>query len=189
VAAPPGLASSHALLSYEGAARDLVAALKFRNQRGGVRAVARAMRVLLHSEAPALLTAIDGITWAPTSPSRRRARGFDQAHLLARALARECGVPSRALLRRTSGGQQTGRTVSERWRGPAFVARATRWSRVLLVDDVATTGATLSAAARALHEVGVVDVHAVVLARTPPRRPRSVTTTTQGDDRGRRPSD
>jgi predicted amidophosphoribosyltransferase len=114
---------------------------------------------------------IDVVTWAPTTPVRLRGRGFDQARLLARAVARRRGLPCRPLLRRWAGPAQTGRDAAARRAGPLFSASGpVRGRRVLLVDDVVTTGATVSAAARALREAGAIEVHVVAAARTPSTR-------------------
>jgi len=119
------------------------------------------------------MLAVDVVTWAPTSRDRRRARGFDPAELLARAVARRLtrhlDLRCLGVLDRHPGPPQTGLTGADRRRGPSYVARrAAPWS-VLVVDDVATTGATVSAAALALRAAGAHRVHAVTAARTPPR--------------------
>lgn len=162
--APPGLDSCAALLTYAGAGRELVARLKYRNARGSVPFLARGMAAIVPYD-------VDLVTWAPTTPARRRRRGFDQARLLARAVARQRGVPCRPLLRRRPGPAQTGRDAVARHAGPGFAGvRGAQGRRVLLVDDVVTTGATVAAASRALREAGATEVHAVAAARTPPSR-------------------
>ena len=156
--------SCAALLAYDGAGRELVARLKYRNARGSVPFLARGMGALV-------TTAADVVTWAPTTPARLRGRGFDQARLLARAVASRGGLPCRRLLRRAAGPAQTGRDAAARRMGPVFAAaRPVTGRRVLLVDDVVTTGATVAAAARALREAGAAEVHVVAAARTPPSR-------------------
>lgn len=153
-----------AAVPYAGVGRDAVTALKYRNQRR----VARALASLLAERLGPVR--VDVVTWAPTSADRRAGRGFDQAELVARALARRLGVPCRRLLHRVHGAPQTGRSRAERLTGPVFVARPSRRSRrVLLVDDVVTTGATLQAAARALRVAGADHVVLAAVAATPGR--------------------
>ena len=164
LAAPPGLDSCAALLTYAGAGRELVARLKYRNARGSVPFLARGMAAIVPYD-------IDLVTWAPTTPARLRRRGFDQARLLARAVARQLGVPCRTALRRRPGPAQTGRDALARHSGPGFTGvGGIHGRRILLVDDVVTTGATVAAASRALREAGAAEVHVVAAARTPPSR-------------------
>jgi ComF family protein len=164
-----------ALLAYEGVGRELVARLKYHNARAVVTRLAASMGALV-ADRPQPFAAV---TWAPTTRERRRARGFDQAELLARGVARALGLPATALLRRANGPSQTGRPAAERRLGPVFHVRRGRPvpERVLLVDDVVTTGATLSAAARALRAAGATTVVGLAAARTPlkPRRVASDT--------------
>jgi predicted amidophosphoribosyltransferase len=114
------------------------------------------------------------VTWIPTTGVRRRRRGFDQAGLLARAVARRWSIPSRSLLRRVDGPAQTGRSLVDRREGVAVVARASaatyRGRPVILVDDVVTTGATLRSGAAALRLAGIPWIGAVAVARTPRSR-------------------
>ena len=128
-----------------------------------VRALARAMARRVRHER------VDVVTWAPTSARRRRRRGYDQAELLARAVAWRLGVPCRRLLRRVDDprGPQTGRTRAERLAGPTFVARRRVRGVVLVVDDVVTTGATLRAAETALLAGGARSVRSIAAAATP----------------------
>jgi predicted amidophosphoribosyltransferase len=158
---PAGVDTFDALVRYEGAGRDLVLALKYRNTRPALGPLARAMADLTARHRPS------AVTWAPTTPDRRRERGYDQAQLLARAVARRLRVPCVRLLDRPAGPAQTGRDRAERLEGPRIVARRTHHGSVLLIDDVCTTGATLGAAASALRSQGSAPIHACTLAVTP----------------------
>jgi predicted amidophosphoribosyltransferase len=158
---PDGLDDLVAPLSYTGTGRELVARLKYRNARAVLPVIASAIAALVD---PAT---VDVVTWAPTSAARRRERGFDQARLLARAVARRLHRPCRALLVRQPGPPQTGRPKRDRLTGPQFTATRRTPRRVLVVDDVVTTGATVLAAARALKLSGAVVVKAAAAARTP----------------------
>jgi predicted amidophosphoribosyltransferase len=171
-APPPGVDRFAALVRYDGAGRELVLALKYRNRRQALGRLALALAALVDDPAPA------AVTWAPTTAARRAERGYDQAELLARAVARRLGRPARRLLRRAPGRAQTGLDRAERLAGPTFAARRCAGS-VLLVDDVRTTGATLAGAAVALRAAGAGSVEAIALAVTPfaptevhSRRPR-----------------
>jgi predicted amidophosphoribosyltransferase len=146
--APPGLATCRALVAYDDAAREILTALKNRDERSHVAELAGPLATLVPD--------VDGlvVTWAPTSDRRRRARGFDQAELLARAVARRLRRPARRLLRRVPGPPQAGRSHDERIANPRFVAVGRCVAPVLLIDDVATSGATLSRAAAALRRAG-----------------------------------
>jgi predicted amidophosphoribosyltransferase len=163
---PAGVDRWLAPFAYEGVARELVARVKYRRARATVPWLAASMARLV--VATGAQSGVGLVTWTPTTPSRRRTRGFDHAEVLARAVARELGVPARSTLRRRPGPPQTGRPAAVRRAGPRFDARtAALPSRVLLVDDVATTGATIAAAADALRRAGVTSVIAVTAARTP----------------------
>lgn len=162
---PPGVDDWVALLAYEGTGRDLVARLKYRNARSALAWLADGVARLVDP------TGIDVVTWAPTTPARRRARGFDQAELLARAVARRLGRPCRGLVRRQPGPAQTGRGAAER-RHVAVRCVGRPPPRVLVVDDVATTGATVASVAAALRGSGTVEVRVATAARTPARTGR-----------------
>ncbi|MGI8939256.1 MAG: phosphoribosyltransferase family protein [Iamia sp.] len=161
---PPGLPGLVALLRYDGPARDLVARIKYRNQRQAVAWLADGLAALLAG------VRIDMVTWAPTTPEHRRRRGFDHGEVLARAVARRLRRPARPLLRRVRGPAQTGRDAQHRREVPPEFATTDdvpAGTCVLVVDDVVTTGATLRAATTALGACGAV-VRAAAAARTPP---------------------
>ncbi len=172
-----------AALAYEGVARRSILALKFRNRRTIARHLARLIVARLGSGTSAPLTGaergrqFDVVTWAPTGADRVRARGYDQAELLARAVAKELRVPCHRLLYRTHGAPQAGHSRADRLVGPGFRGRATRRPlRVLVVDDVITTGATLRRAGDALRLAGIDAVTLVAVAAAPdrPDRPERV---------------
>lgn len=161
VPVPVGLASCAARFRYDEVSAGLLVALKNRQRRDLVAWLAGELSRLPRPDA------VEVVTWAPTSPSRRRGRGYDQAELLARALARRWGVPCRALLARRGGPAQAGAGAAARRAHPGFGVTGRVPHHVVVVDDVATTGATLAAAAQALRAAGALAVHGLVVARAP----------------------
>jgi len=160
---PPGVDDWAAPFAYAGVARELVARVKYRRMHAATAWLAAAMAPLVGPPLPAV------VTWVPTTRGRRRERGFDHAELLARAVASLLGRRARRLLLRSGGGPQTGLGASDRRAGPTILPRRPAPTSVLLVDDVATTGATVAAAARALRAGGAEHVRALTAARTPVR--------------------
>lgn len=159
-----GVGPVPALFAYDGGGARVVQALKFRDGRRLVGPLADGLTGLV-DPGPAV------VTWIPTSPSRRRRRGFDQAELLARALARRLELACRPVLRRVPGPAQTGRSRADRAANVSFRPLAggarRRCDRLVVVDDVCTTGATVRAARAVLLDAGIDDVDFVVAARTP----------------------
>ena len=160
-------ASARAALAYAGPVPALVRAWKER----GLRRVAllAAELVVAHVEPPPA----DVITYIPPDPERQLRRSGHPAEHLARELGRRWRLetaPTLARARRIA--RQTGLPLAERRRNVrgAFVAVAEaaslcRGQRVVLVDDVYTTGSTVAAAASALRAAGAVTVHAITFAR------------------------
>jgi predicted amidophosphoribosyltransferase len=158
---PPGLDRAWSSASHEGVARDLVAALKFRR----LLPVAEAMAERIQWLAPASLLS-GSIVPVPTARLRSLNRGFDPAAEIGAALAERADLPFSACLARSSSGRQVGRRRAERIGRPPHVRlRGEAPRSVLLVDDVLTTGATLSACARALREGGAIRVAAITFTR------------------------
>jgi ComF family protein len=113
----------------------------------------------------------DLIVPVPLHPARQRERGFNQASLLAESLSTEVSLPSRPVLERIRyTTTQTALDRAERMENlhNAFRLRKkadVRGLRVLLIDDVLTTGSTLSECARVLRRAGAISVHAATAAR------------------------
>jgi ComF family protein len=159
-------------VAYEGPARALVHGLKFRGAPGLARPLAAQ---IVANAPPGLLSERAALVPVPLHPRRARARGFNQAERLAAAVAARTGMPVADCLRRggPARARQMGRGRSERLAGVAGAVALARGARpprrVVLVDDVATTGATLAACASALRTAGVREVAAVAYALTPGR--------------------
>lgn len=157
--------------SYEGALREMVHLLKY----GGVRTLARPLGALLSSALPRAQR-FDFVVPMPMHWLRRWRRGFNQAELLAAEVAKSTGIPLAKVARRTKATPpQAGLSRAKRRLnvGGAFTVRRRtdiRGKRLLLVDDVLTTGATASACAGALKRAGARYVAVLALARAD-RRP------------------
>ena len=171
---PPDLgAAGAALVAYDDEGRLPIVALKYRAGRALVPVLADALAARVVEEG--WRSGLDAVTWAPTGASRRRRRGYDQAELLARAVGRRLGVRARRLLVRVGDGSpQTGRGRQARLVGPTFVAIGRVPPRVLVIDDVVTTGATFAAARTALLVGGAHRVWCLAAAATAPKGPSPV---------------
>jgi ComF family protein len=155
-------------VAYEGPARALVQALKYR----GAKAVAGGMSAQIAARAPRRLRGARALAPVPLHPARLRARGFNQAERLARALSARIGVPVVECLVRTGApGAQVGRGRGDRMAAAAatFTAPEAAPEGTVLVDDVVTTGATLAACAAAMRATGSEPLGALAYARTPGR--------------------
>ena len=157
--------TARAPLRYEGVGKEIVHALKYR----GYTTVARRLAAPLLTEAVEKPDRFDAVVPVPLHRARLRRRGFNQAALLARSLADRINTPvSDTLQVVRSTRDQVELSAAERRRNVAgaFSAGAPTRGRLLLVDDVFTTGATTSACAAALLDAGAAEVHAITLCRT-----------------------
>ena len=154
-------------LPYEGTAGALARALKFR----GAWRVAETMAAQMVANSPSGWFHDAALVPVPLHAARRRRRGFNQAELLARAVAARTGASVHDCLERTgSRTTQTARGRAERLHAMTGAVRLRRGAvpprKCVLVDDVTTTGATLAACARALDGGRRTEVRAAAYART-----------------------
>jgi ComF family protein len=164
-----GFDAAYCFGAYEGVLRELIHIYKY----GRVRTLARPLGDLL-VRALARDESYDLVTAVPLHWRRRWQRGFDQAGLLAREIARRSGIPfARTLRRMRSTRAQAGLSNTARRRNvdAAFARRRglrdgeLRGRRVLLIDDVMTTGSTAAACAHALKGAGAARVALLTVAR------------------------
>ncbi|MDI6857810.1 MAG: ComF family protein [Dehalococcoidia bacterium] len=163
----PAFEGLRAAYVFEGVARELVHALKYRQQR----ALAAPAAALLARHLEKHPVPFDIVVPVPLHPHRERTRGYNQSALIARGLARKLDVPvaEKALVRQRNTRSQAERPSAEERRANVAGAFAYGGSplagRALLVDDVSTTGATLDSCARVLRENGAASVWALTFAR------------------------
>jgi ComF family protein len=170
---PPSYAFARAVAQYRDGMREAIHALKY----GGRPVVATPLGRLLAEAAPGALPAppgdwAEGLVPVPLHPARLSERGFNQAELLAAPCAARWRLPvlGRVLVRTRPTRPQTDLDAAARRanvRGAFAVPRPAEVAgrRLLLVDDVLTTGATAGAAARALRAAGAAAVGVLALAR------------------------
>ncbi|HEV2659183.1 MAG TPA: ComF family protein [Ktedonobacteraceae bacterium] len=166
---PRKLSGLRAVGTYEGTLRTCIHALKYAGQTR----LAEPLGNLLASKYRASGLQTDVIIPVPLHAERLQQRGYNQSKLLAQHCSQQIGVPVREdiLLRRRATSAQVGLAARERLQNvagafvcaPAFTGRVPR--RVLLIDDVCTTGATLEACCEPLFAAGAQEVWALVLAR------------------------
>ena len=166
----PAFARARSALRYAYAAAELVQSFKYRQAVQ----LTEDFGDLLEAAARARFdaAAIDVVVPVPLHPHRRRERGFNQSELLARTLARRLDrrLDVHSLIRRRDTEHQARIGGEERrinLRGAFAVTRAdfVRGRTILLIDDVMTTGATLSACARVLMDAGAAGVWGLTVAR------------------------
>jgi competence protein ComFC len=159
-----GFESARAPLRYEGVGKEVVHALKYRGYK----------KIVARLAAPLLLQVLgdgrfDAVVPVPLHRSRLRKRGFNQAELLARGVAAEINAPLSDTLKVVrSTRDQVELSAAQRRANVAGAYRASAplLGQILLIDDVFTTGATMSACASTLMRAGAKEVHALSLCRT-----------------------
>lgn len=154
-------------LYYEDKARQSLLRYKFGGKTSYCKVYARLMAETVRDH---LSGTWDAVTWVPVNRRRRRTRGYDQAELLARELSRELGIPCRRTLIkvRRNAVQSSISEPSRRRANVSGVYRAAEEQhghRLLLADDVITTGATLAECSRMLLMAGAEEVDCVTLVR------------------------
>jgi len=155
--------------AYEGFLREAV--LRMKRDTGEVLAYRLGRFWGAHRKAELLRTSPQALLPIPLHGRRRFSRGYDQAAELTRGLSRSLGIPmfGRVLTRKRHTETQADQTATGRWDNVRNLfgirnASHVRGLRILLIDDVLTTGATCDAAARILLAAGAAQVHAAVLA-------------------------
>lgn len=168
-AGPGGVSSVVVAGTYEGISGEIVKTLKFRRHLAAAGVAASLLERAITLASPGFLRERPTVVPVPPDPLRWFIRGFDPTEEIAIALAERMSLPYSRLLVRRQGPRQTGRGRADRLARPPVVALAepdaTLPNRFLLVDDVLTTGATLTASAAPLLRGGASGVDAVCLAR------------------------
>ena len=164
----PGYERCAAAFVYEEPIRGSILRFKFHGMQTYAVQFARWVAVRVRGE---LRTSFDFVTWTHCSRRRRWSRGFDQAELLAKALARELDLEARPTLEkfRHRPPQSKTKTAAKRRANVQGAYRLlpgadVRGRTVLVVDDILTTGATLGECGRILRQAGAKDLYAAVIA-------------------------
>ena len=155
-------------LYYEGAVREALLNFKFNGKTGATECFGA---LLAECAAEVYAGEFDTVTWAPVSRKRLRKRGYDQAFLLSRSACACWETEPVEMLRKIAHNPpQSGISAPEQRRANVLgvyeaIPERAYGRRILLVDDILTTGATLSECARVLRENGAADVMCLTLAR------------------------
>lgn len=154
-------------LYYEGSVRDSLLRYKFHS----VTAYKNIYAEFIAKHIDENQIFCDSITWVPLSRKRLRKRGYDQAELIARAVAGRLEVPCiRALAKvRNNSPQSSISSANQRKKNVAGIYRcinseAVKGKTVLIIDDILTTGATLSECAKILKSAGAETIYAATVA-------------------------
>ena len=166
----PAFDFSRSAVRYEGAAGTALRALKYHHAVWLVHDLMTLLYACTCAEYPHVV--FDAVCAVPLFPSRRRERGFNQSALLAASLAKKMRIPfgARWVRRIRATPTQTGLTAPQRTANVCGAFRKGLFARfdgkrILLIDDVMTTGATVNACASALKEGGAESVHVMTVAR------------------------
>ena len=158
------------VIEHRGLARNIVTGYK----DAGERRLSTDIACMIADMLPhAWVDADTVLSFIPADRLARRRRGFDHMALIAEELARQTGLPCARLLQKTPVADQRGLTRRERFANMGGSIHASAQAvayagrRVLLIDDVFTTGATLFAACDALHAAGIRQVQCATFARVP----------------------
>ena len=156
-----------AALSYDGVAKKLVHAYKFDCKRAAAKDIVFVMDLWLPYLEP------DSIfTWVPTLPKHVRQRGFDHTKLLAKEFGNLRSLKASSVIDRVGAASQVGANKAQRKAQlkNAFAIKSKvniKSKKIVLIDDVVTTGATIEACSKLLYAAGAASVSVVALARTP----------------------
>ena len=166
----PYIAQWHALWYYEGKVRESLLRYKFSGRSVYSRTYGQLLAMKLHKED----IRADVVVWVPISARRKRKRGYDQVQLIAQVLSRELGIPAVAALRkhRHTPPQSTLKDASQRRANILGAYSLTDrklilGKKVLLLDDILTTGATACECARTLLTAGAKEVLFAAVAAAP----------------------
>ena len=162
------LDSFAAVWYYEGSVRRSLLAFKFHHARSYAPAYGRFLAMKLLQTAP---DGFDCLTWVPVSSFRKFCRGYDQVELLARSVGAELGMTPVPLIKKVRHNRPQSGIHGEAQRKANVLGvyreidrDAIAGKRILLLDDILTTGATASEAARILKTAGAKEVHCAAIA-------------------------
>jgi competence protein ComFC len=166
---PNSVVPCAALFSYEGKVRESMLRYKFYGEKRCAQYYAEKLSAFMREAFPG--TAFSLVTWVPLSESERKKRSYDQAEWISRLLARELGLPCLPCLKKT-GKNRVQHLLRREERAAnvhgvySAIGGSQNEKTVLLVDDIVTTGATLSECAAVLLRSGAKEVICAAAAHT-----------------------
>ena len=162
------LDSFAAVWYYEKNIRRSLLRFKFYGKRSYAKSYGRLLAMELLNEHP---DGFDILTWVPISPLRKLRRGYDQVELIAKAVGTELGVEPVPLLKKIRSNPPQARITGEARRRANVLGvyalredAAVHGKKIVLLDDILTTGATLGEAARGLLTAGAKEIHGAAVA-------------------------